>query len=99
MKYFLLISVSFMLIACESSPIRREDYIAQHPEWQSDVVDVIRRGYLLKGMTKEQVEAAWGRHCYSCTGTTTGDWGESWEYMTQIVFFDKNGVVVRWQSK
>ena len=50
-------------------------------------------------MTKEQVEAAWGKPCFSCTGTVEREWGDSWEYPTQIVFFDKNGVLLRWAVK
>jgi hypothetical protein len=88
----------FMLQACENSPVRREEMLFAHPEWNSEMVKLIKDGYLAKGMSQEQVKAAWGRPCWSCTGTTKGDWGEAWEYATQTVFFDTNGKVTRWVS-
>jgi len=83
------------LTACENAPTRREDLLAQHPEWNENTMRVIRSGKIFKGMSKEQVRAAWGRPCYNCQGTTSGTWGESWEYPTQVVFFDAQGKVVR----
>lgn len=87
------------LTACENAPTRREDLVAQHPEWDVNTVNVIRSGKIFKGMTKEQVRAAWGRPCYTCQGTTSGAWGESWEYSTQVVFFDTEGKVLRHTNK
>ncbi len=94
----LLISI-LLLTACENAPTRREDMLAEHPEWDSKTVQLIRLGYLNQGMTMDQVKAAWGKPCWSCTGTTKGDWGEAWEYATQMVFFDKSGKLTRWQAK
>ncbi|GAB6067139.1 hypothetical protein JCM13664_04570 [Methylothermus subterraneus] len=88
-----------LLTACEVAPVRREDYFAKHPEWEPQMVALIRDGRIAKGMTKEQVRAAWGRPCWLCQGTTKGAWGESWEYDTQIVFFDTQGKVTRWEPK
>lgn len=87
------------LTACENAPTRREDLLVQHPEWDEMTVNIIRDGKVTKGMSKEQVRAAWGRHCLTCQGTTTGMWGESWEYATQVVFFDIEGKVVRLATK
>lgn len=98
MKYLAFIFI-ISFTACESQAIRKEEYIAKHPEWDADTTEIIRQGYLLKGMTKEQVTAAWGKACMSCTGTTEGEWGETWEYPTQIIYFDKGGKVLRWSSK
>ena len=94
----LLISI-LLLTACENAPTRREDMLGEHPEWDSKTVQLIRLGYLNQGMTMDQVKAAWGKPCWSCTGTTKGDWGEAWEYATQMVFFDKSGKLTRWQAK
>lgn len=91
--------VILLLTACETQPVRREEYIAQHPEWDSQMVQLIKSGMISKGMTREQVRAAWGRHCYTCQGTKSGTWGESLEFMTQVVFFDTNGLVTRWEHK
>ncbi|MGH8497657.1 MAG: hypothetical protein ACRERV_02450 [Methylococcales bacterium] len=101
MKIRLMILVISVILstACENNPVRREEMVALHPEWSSDHVLLIRDGRLVKGMDQEQVKAAWGRPCWSCTGTTKGNWGEAWEYATQSVFFDKNGKVTRWESK
>ena len=98
-KTILLALVIMILTACETAPVRREDYIAEHPEWNSEMVKLIQAGMISKGMTKEQVRAAWGRHCYTCQGTKSGEWGESLEFITQIVFFDTNGRVTRWEHK
>lgn len=100
MKTILLAILTGMLLqACENAPVRREEMISLHPEWDSEAVQLIQAGYLAKGMTQDQVRAAWGRPCWSCTGTTKGDWGEAWEYATQVVFFDKDGKVTRWDTK
>lgn len=88
-----------LLQACENAPVRRQEMIAEHPEWDKDYVHLIREGYLARGMSQDQVRAAWGRPNYMGTGTASGEWGESWEYATQVVFFDKNGKVIRWEKK
>lgn len=101
MKAIILLSGTLLLIACENAPVRREDMISAHPDWNKSMVTLVKSGFLAKGMTKEQVTATWGRHCWSikCTGTASGKWGESWEYPTQIVFFDLKGKVTRWEAK
>jgi hypothetical protein len=87
------------LIACENAPTRREDLLAQHPEWDAKTINVIRDGKISMGMTKEQVRAAWGRHCSTCPGTEKNPRGESWEYATQVVFFNTEDKVVRLSTK
>lgn len=98
LNFLLLIGV-LLLVACENGPVRREEMLSQHSEWNSHIQHLIRAGYIDKGMNQEQVKASWGRPCWSCTGTTKGSWGEAWEYTTQVVFFDKDGKVVRWEGK
>lgn len=102
MKKIIFFLVMLTLIACESPPVRRVELIADHPEWESKTVKIINEGFLLKGMTTDQVRASWGRPCWTCTGTTkaniTGNW-LAWEYQTQIVFFDKDEKVLRWIKK
>lgn len=98
-KLALTILTALILQACENAPVRREEMISEHPEWDNAAVELIKAGYLSKGMNQDQVKAAWGRPCWSCTGTTKGDWGEAWEYATQVVFFDLSGKVTRWESK
>ena len=98
-KILLFMIVIASLIACESASVRREETISQHPQWNMQIKQLIREGFLVQGMDKEQVKAAWGKPCWSCTGTTKGQWGEAWEYATQVVFFDTAGKVTRWEAK
>jgi hypothetical protein len=95
---YLLLILAAALQACENAPVRREALLAEHPQWNGEVKQLIQAGYLAKGMDQDQVSASWGKPCWSCTGTTTGDWGESWEYATQTVFFDKSGKVSHWET-
>ena len=102
MKKLIMVTAIMLLLGCESSPVRRAQMIEEHPEWDSAIVKIIKEGYLLKGMTADQVKASWGRPCLSCTGTVMDkEWEKwrSWEYQTQIVFFDKNERVDRWEKK
>ncbi len=94
-----LILLLTTLVACENAPIRREELLVQHPDWDSKTIKLIRDGKIFIGMTKDQVRASWGRYCLTCQGTTEGTWGESWEYATQVVFFDSKGKVVRLATK
>lgn len=94
-----LILLLITLVACENAPTRREDLLVQHPDWDSKTINVVRDGKIFIGMTKDQVRASWGGHCLTCQGTTEGTWGESWEYATQVVFFDSKGKVVRLATK
>lgn len=100
MKQMILMTFVVALVACESPPVRRSELVAEHPEWSDDKVKLINEGYIVEGMTSEQVRAAWGYPCLSCTGTKkeNGVW-RTWEFPTQIVFFDENGKVVRWTKK
>jgi hypothetical protein len=99
MKPMIILLMTVLLLACENAPTRRENMLSEHPEWDNQTVELIRQGYLAPGMTQEQVKAAWGKPCWSCVGTTKGKWGEAWEYATQMVFFDVNGKLTRWQPK
>lgn len=98
----MLFTIIIALLGCESPPVRRAQLIEEHPEWNAETVKIINEGYLVKGMTSDQVRAAWGRPCMTCTGTVMDDEWEkwrSWEYQTQVVFFDKDGKVTRWTKK
>jgi len=102
MRNILLVTIIMGLLGCESPPVRRSQLIAEHPEWSAQTVKMITEGFLIQGMTSDQVRAAWGRPCLTCTGTVMGsdvDTWQSWEYPTQIVFFDKQGKVSRWTKK
>lgn len=98
----LIVLITMVLVGCESPPVRRAELIAEHPEWDAQTIKLIKEGFIVQGMTADQVRAAWGRPCYSCTGTSKdNEWDKwaSWEYQTQIVFFDKTERVERWTQK
>ena len=95
----MLLFFGMLITGCENAPVRREEMMTQHPDWDSEFVLLIREGFIAKGMNQEQVKAAWGKPCWSCTGTKKGPWGEAWEYTTQVVFFGTDGKVVRWEAK
>ena len=102
MRKILLFTIIIALLGCESPPVRRSQLIAEHPEWSAQTVKMITEGFLIQGMTSDQVRASWGRPCWTCTGTAMDkgwDKWRTWEYQTQIVFFDKNGRVTRWSKK
>jgi len=102
MRKIILLTMLFSVVACESPPVRRSQIIEEHPEWSAKMIKVINEGYLVQGMTSDQVRASWGRPCWTCTGTAMDkgwDKWRTWEYQTQIVFFDKNGRVTRWSKK
>ena len=102
MKKIGLLIIMFALMGCESAPVRRSQIIEEHPEWSAEMIKVINEGYLLVGMTTDQVRAAWGRPCWTCTGTAKDkEWEKwrSWEYQSQIVFFDRSEKVTRWSKK
>ncbi|MFK5983799.1 MAG: hypothetical protein QM479_00015 [Pseudomonadota bacterium] len=101
-KNILLPSIFIMgvlLSGCESTLVKSEESIAKHPEWDGQTTAYIREGMLLTGMTKDQVSAAWGKHCKTCPGTKKFKWGETWAYPTQIVFFDLSGKMTKYVTK
>ncbi len=103
MKKTILITMAIVtLLGCESPAVRRAQIVEQHPEWQDDTVKIIKAGFLSAGMNADQVKAAWGGPCWSCTGTVKHkglDVPRTWEYQTQIVFFDTDGKVTHWTKK
>ena len=98
-KAIILLFLGVMIIntGCESNAVRREEAFTQHTEWSEHDKKLIADSMINYGMTKEQVRAAWGQPCGECLGTKKYDSGvESWEYQTQVVFFNKEGKVTRW---
>jgi len=103
MKKTILFTIAIVIfLGCESPAVRRSQIVEQHPEWQAGTKKIINAGFLSVGMSADQVKAAWGRPCWSCTGTVKHkglDTPRTWEYQTQIVFFDKDGKVTHWTKK
>ena len=102
LKIFLygLFTIGLMFGCTTNMPVKRENFIAQHPEWNQPTKELIRSGIVTKGMTRDQVEAAWGQPpCWYCETMQKGDWGEAWEYTTDVVFFNAEGRVTRISSR
>lgn len=96
----LLFCLIVVIVGCESNAVRREEAYIKNPDWSELDKKMIAQGMINRGMTKEQVRAAWGQPCQECLGTKIYDSGiESWEYQTQVVFFDKAGKVTRWVER
>lgn len=91
-----VLALMFTLTACESNAVRHEEAFSKHQEWTEKDKQLISSGYVVNGMSKEMVRAAWGKPCETCTGTKKFETGvESWEFKNQVVFFDKDGKVTR----
>jgi len=96
----ILIVTALFINACESNAARHEEAFTKHQEWSEADKLMITQGLIRSGMTKEQVRAAWGKPCMTCTGTKVYESGvQSWEFHTQVVFFDKDGIVTRWTGR
>lgn len=101
-KGIVLLSLTLIIVStgCESNAVRKELAYNQHSEWSHYDKKLISDGMINKGMNKEQVKAAWGNPCFSCLGTKIYDNKvESWEYKTQVVFFDSVGNVTHWVER
>ncbi len=96
---FQLIVLTSVLNGCSNSTLRPAVYVANHPDWTTKDVKLIQSGMISTGMSKQQVKAAWGKPGWYYTGTAIHHWGESWEYPTQIVFFDREGNVTEWRDR
>lgn len=79
------------------------------PNLPSDVRSAILAGKIRVGMTKDQVTAAWGYHCWYCRGTRHSSWGDTWEYNPfgsgsygvgsgTYLFFDASGRLRGWSD-
>ncbi len=98
--YVLLLAFIMLNVACESNPARYEEAFAKNAQWSEQDKRLISEGMINYDMTKDQVKAAWGKPCGDCPGTRKYDTGtESWEYQTQVVFFNEQGKVTRWVKR
>jgi len=101
LSYIAIVIVATVLLnGCESTAVRHEEAFTKHQEWTEADKLMISQGMIREGFTKEQVRAAWGKPCMICTGTKIYETGvESWEVGTQVVFFNKDGIVTRWTDR
>ena len=91
--FFKKTSITLLLIiGCTSMQQQREAYLAQHPEVSSEARRAILNGQVVKNMTQEQVQIAWGPP----TRTTTTQYEDKdmlvWFYDTTAMT-DPNKIV------
>jgi len=110
-----LMLMIFLGMACAATAdvdlMRRRQYVSQHPELSQKVKQAILRGEIFLGMTREQVEASWGKP--HSINRSIGIWGthEQWVYgykkyygagvsgfvPTHYLYFE-NGILTSWQE-
>lgn len=107
MKVFTLLLLPLALAACATDAGRRDAYLAAHPQTDNTIAQNIYQGKISKGMSKDEVRAAWGDPCGYCVGTRSASWGDSWEYNIfgsarpwagNYVFFGPDGRVTGWSK-
>lgn len=109
MKHIIAALMASALFGCASPEPPKNNfrfaYLEAHPELDQDIKFQILQGYIRKGMTKEQVRAAWGEphHVNRYAAGRREQWvygyrefGKSFT-PNQFVYFDK-GIVDSWQS-
>lgn len=99
MKKLIIFSLIYLTSCAGNTVLSRHETLAKNPQWDSSIRDSIKHGIIAKGMTEEQLNAAWGAPCYSCEGTTLIGKTKSLEYGTRIVFFNEQGLVTEWAMK
>ena len=69
----------------------------KHPDWPEEIWDLIKKGKIRLGMTKEQVRLSWGQP--NDINRSVGPWGihEQWVYGSQYLYFE-NGILTSWQD-
>ena len=82
MRAILLITV--LLSACASAQSRRDDYIAAHPGLNPEITEALREGKISKGMTEDDVRAAWGDPERETVTVAEGGTSKIWAYDTPI---------------
>lgn len=93
-RQFLLLLAIIALAGCVL-PLAEPDqsrlaYVQTHEELDPEVAEAIRRGKVIPGMSREQVEACWGSPLVIDNSESIGlhlEWGEEvWEYRSDVVF-------------
>ncbi|UGU17724.1 hypothetical protein LS482_07555 [Sinomicrobium kalidii] len=62
-KFIFLISLVAFL-SCGSVLSLQDRLISEHPEWTKKQIELIKRGEIEVGMTKDMVKASWGEPSY-----------------------------------
>lgn len=91
------------MVSDKDKAVLRAEMVRRHPEWPVDIKEVVLRGTIHIGMTKEQVKANWGKP--NSINRSAGSWGvhEQWvynwwsEYEGYYLYFE-NGILASWQD-
>ena len=86
---------------------RQQTFINTHPHDRYNAA--IKKGEIMRGMSKADVVASWGEPCPFCYGTTHNSWGDTWEYNIfgvsamgagagSIIYFSPGGQVTNWSQ-
>ena len=83
---------------------RRDDYVAAHPNLETNIVQKITSGNVCVGMTEDEVRASWGGGEENSSGGLNGSF-DQWFYPTYVgiccsgtYLYFKNGTLVSWQK-
>ncbi len=87
MRHQCILTVSALLIllsACATAQGRREAYISENSNLKPEIADAIREGRIMKGMTDDDVRAAWGDPKRETVTVAEGGTSKIWAYETPI---------------
>ena len=77
----------------------REQFFSD-PYCSTSIKEAISEDKIRRGMTKDQVTAAWGERSWFLTvHDTHSSWGDTWTYQGYILFFDRSGHLSEWTQR
>jgi len=79
-KVVMLLCLLAVLPGCGAIADKQHRDAVLSRELTPDVRSAIANKQIKKGMTKDEVMAAWGRPCWACYGTRSTSEGDWWEY-------------------
>ncbi|MDD5355870.1 MAG: hypothetical protein PHY56_05000 [Candidatus Omnitrophica bacterium] len=89
----------------EDMRVLREEMVARHPEWTSEMKAFVEAGQIKIGMLEEQLLSSWGNP--DKVNKNVGEWGvfEQWSYgdvrypynVTYYIYVE-NGILTSWQK-
>lgn len=94
-KVIILLLFVLMIIGCATTSQAkmpnyesRKNYVETHPELYSEIKEVILKGKVIEGMTKQDVLATWGEPSrVSGYDEPEGEYGENWYYDQPVYSF------------
>lgn len=89
----------------EDQRVLREEMVARHPDWTSEMKVLVEEGKMKIGMSQEQLLSSWGNP--DKINKNVGEWGvfEQWSYgdvrypydVTYYLYME-NGTLISWQK-